>query len=629
MERLVAVFTADWIHAAIGMVMLFLLVAFFYWVLYRGVVLGLRLRSTLRRLTQFKLGSPASVKSKLAEIFAANELRPVWLEYADALHEQTAVGDTEDQVVSLRATAPAETFFNAEVVIDPVMHNEFFRHLPGIFTGIGIIGTFMGLIVGLQGFDASAVEPEALKASLGGLFEHVGNAFLISATAIVLAMFCTISEKFVYAYGVGKLSRLVILLDGLFSAGVGEEYLSRLVQHSREGADQTRQLKESLVEDLKVLLTNLTERQIAATQQLSQDIGLNLRSSLEEPLQKIAETVRTTTTDQSAQAGRMIENLMSGFMTQMKESMGGQMGELSRLMAESAASMSRVELSLRNLVDDLRQTSSDSTRGVHEAMNQLLASLSEHERARTDTTQGMQQQLLSQVQAAVQAMAQAQEASAREMAEAASRASNDVLQAAGAAQQAGAAAMEKASQLQESQAVAVQAALVEMDQVVSRLSGLMGALGGTFERLDGAGAKLAQVHEQARTLTERMETSAGAIRTTSDAMVAASQSLNQAGGRLENASELVASEAHARAELLADLHKVLAQSKQAAGEFSRYSTTVSEGLEKMVDQFGKGTTASLQKNLNLFDTQLANAIGSLNEVITRFTAMALKMDGRR
>lgn len=629
MERLFAVFTADGGHLTIGVTMLVLLFAFFYFVLGQGALLFKRLKQAQAKVSRYKLGALAAVKPDLGQILSHKGLHPVWLEYADTLHEQVVTRNAEDEVVSLRATASAESFFNAETVIDPVMHNEFFRHLPGIFTGIGIIGTFMGLISGLQGFDASAVEPDALKESLGGLFDHVGNAFVISASAIVLAMFCTIVEKLIYALNVDKLGRLVIDLDGLFSAGVGEEYLSRLVQHSQEGADQTRQLKESLVEDLKVLLTNLTERQIAATAQLSQDIGSSLRSSLEEPLQKIAATVQNASSDQSEQASRMIESLMSRFMTQMQDSMGGQMGELSRLMAESAGSMTRVELSLRNLVDDLRQTSTQSTQGVQDVMTQLLASLAEHERDRADSSQGMQQQLLAQVQSAVQELAKAQEASARQMAEAAARASNEVLQAAGAAQQVGAAAMEKATQLQESQSVAIQAALVELDQVVSRLSVLMGSLGGTFERLDGAGAKLAQVHDQARSLTERMESSAGAIRTTSDAMVAASQSLNQAGGRMEKASELVASEAHTRAELLSDLNKAMAQSQQAAGQFGQYSNEVSQGLERVFEQFGKGTSAVLERSLRDFDKELSTAIGSLNEVITRFTAMALKMDGKR
>ena len=44
---------------------------------------------------------------------------------------------------ALRATATAEAFFNAQYVVDGRLRTEFFKHLPGIFTGIGIIGTFL------------------------------------------------------------------------------------------------------------------------------------------------------------------------------------------------------------------------------------------------------------------------------------------------------------------------------------------------------------------------------------------------------------------------------------------------------------------------------------------------------
>ena len=47
---------------------------------------------------------------------------------------------------------PAEAYFNSQYVVDSRLRTEFFRHLPGIFTGVGIIGTFSGLITGLRQF---------------------------------------------------------------------------------------------------------------------------------------------------------------------------------------------------------------------------------------------------------------------------------------------------------------------------------------------------------------------------------------------------------------------------------------------------------------------------------------------
>lgn len=626
MEDLIRVFTADWKHLLIGVLFILLMLAFAWYILLQGMLLGSRLKKTLRQLQSFKQSNPALVKQQLSGLFKSDGLKAGWGEYSDTLHEQTLDDGLESRVAKLRATAPAETFFNAETVIDPVMHNEFFRHLPGIFTGIGIIGTFMGLIAGLQAFDPTAVDPNALKDSLGGLFTHVGDAFLISATAIVLAMACTLSEKWVYAWNVSKLGQLANALDALFEAGVGEEYLSQLVRSSEESATQTKQLKESLVEDLRGLLTNLTERQIAATQQLSADIGASLKHSLEEPLQKIADTVKTASSDQSEQAGRMIETLMAQFMTQMKESMGSQMGQLSQMMSNSAESMVRVEQSLRSLVDDMRQASTSSADGMRDAVNELLASLSRQQQESANASAGMQQQLLAQVQQAAQALAEAQEASARQMAETAARASAEVMQAAGTAQRVGTEALAKASQMHESQIVAVHAAVVELDKLTKHLTTLTGAMGSTFDRLDAASGRLSGMHEQMRTVSDRLDHSASAIRTTSDAMSVAAQSLNNASSRMETTATLIADEAQSRQALLTDLSQAMTNSQHATAEFSRYTETVSAGLEDVFDRFGKGTTAVLQKTLTDYDKQLAGAVGALADLVMRLQALIMKLN---
>lgn len=49
----------------------------------------------------------------------------------------------------IRSTVPAEAIFSPQSLVDARLHVEFFKHLPGI------IGTFYGLINGIQHFDSS------------------------------------------------------------------------------------------------------------------------------------------------------------------------------------------------------------------------------------------------------------------------------------------------------------------------------------------------------------------------------------------------------------------------------------------------------------------------------------------
>ncbi len=156
---------------------------------------GIRLRLDLgRTLRQLRTTKPRT-SAEFQKIFEGNSrLLHLWKEFNDTLHAQKEDRDGQMVTVALRATATAEAFFNAQYVVDGHLRTEFFKHLPGIFTGIGIIGTFSGLIVGLKNFQVPE-DPVKVRASLEMLLGGVFEAFLVSAAAITLAMVVTFFEK--------------------------------------------------------------------------------------------------------------------------------------------------------------------------------------------------------------------------------------------------------------------------------------------------------------------------------------------------------------------------------------------------------------------------------------------------
>ena len=106
------------------------------------------------------------------------QLESIWREYRETLHSQKLVDSAtgEEMVVAVRSTVPAETFFSQHLVVDGRVHSEFFKHLPGIFTGLGIIGTFFGLLRGLSAFQISE-DAGVVRGSLTSLLHGVSEAF--------------------------------------------------------------------------------------------------------------------------------------------------------------------------------------------------------------------------------------------------------------------------------------------------------------------------------------------------------------------------------------------------------------------------------------------------------------------
>ncbi|MEN9423142.1 MAG: hypothetical protein RL122_525, partial [Pseudomonadota bacterium] len=221
-------------------------------------------------------------QARLLKVFAFETKAPykhLWSEYKDTLHHLKR----KDGALEYRATLPAEAFFSKETLVDNrvLVWNDFFRHLPGILTGLGIIGTFAGLIVGLEGFSPSE-DAGTARASLSSLLHGVQEAFHLSAFAITSAIIVTFLEKSSLAWAYKNVENLTHAIDTLYDAGAGEEYLARLVEAGEANTAQTGDLKDALVNDLRTLLGELTERQIEAQKASSIELGHVIRGSMGE-----------------------------------------------------------------------------------------------------------------------------------------------------------------------------------------------------------------------------------------------------------------------------------------------------------------------------------------------------------
>jgi hypothetical protein len=328
-----------------------LVLAFLGAFLLPGLVHWLRLRRLQRALAGFELRTPPG---EFRTLFARDaRLAHLWKEYQDSLHVQREERDGQMLPVAVRATLPAETFFNSAHVVDARLRTEFFKHLPGLFTGIGIIGTFTGLIDGLQHFQVSE-NAATVRASLESLMHTVGQAFLISASAIGAAMVVTFLEKLLLSSLYGRTEEIAHAIDARFDAGAGEDYLSRLVKSSEDATLQSKSLKDALVSELAAVLRSQTELQIKAARAdvagLASAISAGIERSLAAPLQKIANAVQTTGADQSAASARVLDDVMGRFAERLNDQFSGQAAGLNDLNRQTGQLMQEAVQSLRGML---------------------------------------------------------------------------------------------------------------------------------------------------------------------------------------------------------------------------------------------------------------------------------------
>ncbi|STI36488.1 Uncharacterised protein [Escherichia coli] len=310
------------------------------------------------------------------------------------MHSQYELEDGEEKIVRIRATAPSASFFSEQQLVDIPLNTELFKHLPGILTGVGIIGTFYGLMIGLKHFDPST--PEQVTSSVNNLLHDVLYAFLGSAFAITFSILITWLEKFYLAKCYKNLEKFTAELDSLYDSGVGEEYLASLVKSSNESATQARHLKESLVTDLRDMLLHLANSQkvenerLATTlsttyretgQQFAEQVSGAIENSLKSPLDKIAGAVQTASGDQSGMVQNMLQDVLTAFMAKLDTTFGQQFTSLNEMMGQTVGAIQTMQTGFSALLQDMRQVSDDSRQGSAQLIEQLLSEMKSGQQA--------------------------------------------------------------------------------------------------------------------------------------------------------------------------------------------------------------------------------------------------------
>lgn len=375
-----------------------LLLLFLGWYVGQAIRAWWHLRRAVRDLAGVRQENAGIItKDELRQVFSATFFASAWNGFRDTLHEQYDYQGGQRSLVSIRSTLPAEAIFSPQSLVDARLNVEFFKHLPGILTGIGIIGTFYGLINGIQHFDPSLLakaktDPAQMEKLFNGLkvlFEEVQGAFIASFFAIGAAMLITLLEKVLLNVCYRKLEALCRMLDALYEGGVGEDYLASLVKSSSESATQTAQLKQSLVTELSELLRELNAKQIEQSEALgnllsakiqehieaNESHGKQFRNELKEGLAEIGEKVVGVTGGQGDTMTGMLEHLIQTFSANIQNTFGIQMKGQADMMKSATDSMAAMQAGFKELLEDLRNSGKSEREDLTAKVMSLVGTL--------------------------------------------------------------------------------------------------------------------------------------------------------------------------------------------------------------------------------------------------------------
>jgi DNA anti-recombination protein RmuC len=630
----------------------------FVWPAWR---LGQELGKSVRALATIKKradGNVVELDEIARDAMTTPMLSHLWGEYAATLHAERKVDDGgQSRIVRWRATSMAASFFTEQAIVGTPLKTEFYKHLPGILTGLGIIGTFLGLIVGLRNFDVS--NPSQAQNQLQSLFDSVGHAFYVSAGAISIAMLFTWIEKSIVTARYRQVEELRQLVDSMFDAGAGEEYLERLVKSSETQATQASQIKDALVADMREILTTLTSRQVETqtrlfneqmeaqarqTGQMSQEIGKAIADNLGGPMQDIATAVKSVGASQGDAVNKMLTDVLASFAARMEDMFGGQMRGMTDLLKETSEAMRSTAVKFGELATNMDSAGKGAVEAMAERLNHAITSME----ARQQIMNKQMGEFVEQIRSMV---SESQSASGRKLQETLSAVGEQVAGVVGElrrqAEEAAQSQGNRQERFEKSTGEAIGSLSSQMEALLSQSVETNRSLQDTVAKLSAAtGKAITDMNAGAETLYVAASDFAKAGQGVTDTMRASSEAvglIRDASGVLASATgatkdvladyartrdafvtmvgelkivmENAKREASMTSEIIAKMEAAAAQLGTAQRQSEDYLKGVNEVLVKVHDSFSENVHRTLREGNRQFQQELRDAVNLVSGAV--------------
>lgn len=194
-------------------------------------------------------------------------------------------------------------FFNTEY-IDKLTGASLCNLIPGAMTGLGILGTFMGLVAGIAGF--STKNPEAISTGIDTLLGGMNTAFLTSIAGVISSLLFSFIYKSLYGSCIIEM----------------ENFITVFCRANLDNSNKSFENQLLFNEKLQVKILNV----------FSSDICKSISDTMKTELVPVFDSMRQTTQDfvnfASAQQKSSLEKIVQEFVKNMNEALYGQFKEL-------------------------------------------------------------------------------------------------------------------------------------------------------------------------------------------------------------------------------------------------------------------------------------------------------------
>lgn len=211
-----------------------------YWVKYSNVIKNIirETVNTISNLEDLDLSNASEKYEDVKGIFERNEyLKPYWSGYKKS---HFFMKDHNNKML-VYTTADADDYFNFTNITNGY-NVAFWQNLGGIFTGLGILGTFFGLSMGLNTINLEHITNK----EIGDLVSGMSTAFFTSLLGISFALIYNYFYKIVTDDLLDVIKRLNTKLEDIFVPKSAEQLLAENYAQTVEQSNQFKSFSDKL-----------------------------------------------------------------------------------------------------------------------------------------------------------------------------------------------------------------------------------------------------------------------------------------------------------------------------------------------------------------------------------------------
>lgn len=635
-----------------------LLCAYFVWRLLASSTRVLNeIRQARKELSKYDRNAATTNFKEIDQWFQENcrILRHPWLEFREACVEMP----TDRGEVRVYNTIDAAHFFPAEDLVDGVLETEVTRHVPGIFTALGIVGTFLGIWMGLvnvqelltptpaptattssstlavspaplptpsgaaspipvptpgavaspipnppPGADSETQSANKVTKATNALLAHVGPAFGASFFAVFLAVVFLALERLRVQAVRAELAGLQVLLDRLFPRKTAEGVLVELLAQSGDQALSVKKLSSDFATEMRPVLDELVRSQAQKMDEANQALITNIAAAIHTKLEPLTDGLVKATSDlkadQSKNATEAIGSLVDRFSSTLTS---GAETQVTQLSGTIQSLVSALDVQRTQMAEQQRQ------------MEDYLARVG-------STSQGQAQLLEQQVQSLVRQSQLQQDESSRRLEALFERLTTGLAEQAGKASQESNSALSKAGQdlsamvedavrAQQVAAGTLQATLAQMQEGMSQQMTLL--VQEVTRSTQSSSASVSQTQDQtAERIAHIMRATQQSIE---DNLQRLTQTLHSQSSRhQEESRQLLVSTLDA---LRKATEELVAQLRaETSGQLGLAAKAISEATEKNAATLSAGTVGEMRRLTEAVDGALGRLSDRMDESVS-------------